>query len=641
MPQTVYQGKASGVVPPVTETNPPEGWIYIGETVQGTSPTGFSYSPDNPLLGYNKAANVSNWGSPDAMDTLDGPPSGSSHRQDTLNDWRSWDFGEPTAICGFVRKSHVNNYATRYRVEYSDNNIDWSTLTSIAVGQDSTSTLYEFTNVSEKHRYWRIVITELGGPLSMDELYYFAFLQSAGTDTDSVFKKVPVWNRVSNNWIQLNADLDKVDYALVNLKHNQVTVDIHDHLNWDYLDYELTVTPEPSGWAGGVGGPLTLPDDTDLYTVTGLTENTVYTFDLRANLRQGGQTGPSIQQITTPVDPIPDAPINLRVVSSTNSSTELAWDDPTGTSATTWRVRWGKSRTAYRQATVSTQSASITGLPEDTKFMYWVAGVNDEINEGPSSNVVKWATGHNAKYRTGSVSRFPISPHEWGSWRPDIGWYDWHQLWYYNRRTFHKHIYQGYWQKDPIWTGSTAGINRPEQESGRYRGIVTYNLGKYRAAMNETYGKDVWQNISVSRTEIRRVHRYSGVGTVNPVYMYWHLTNTNVFDAAAPPPIYYNHRNTTNTADARAAQDSMSAGSTIDYLRLPRSWGNIISRGKNSGGTSMNGIMLYRSDHTNTGAGAAGYGRWAGHGAGSNWSMLLSGSWNFKYISYKAPYAWE
>lgn len=465
---------------------------------------------------------------------------------------------------------------------------------------------------------------------------------------DGAWGKIPVWNRVGNNWIQLNAALDRVDYALVDLKHNRVTLDIHDHLNFDYLDYSLTVTPQPGGWDSDT---ITLPDDIDTYDIKVLQDETTYTVDLRANLRQGGQTGPSIQTITTPKNPIPLAPA-LSYSNLKNTSVRLNWTDPVGSTASSWNVYQALGNgTLALKATVTDRTHLFSALRQDTKYRFVVAGVNDEGFEGPRSNEVRIATGHEAKYRRGSVSRFPMNPWEWGSWRPDIGWYDWHQLWYYNRRVLHDYVYQGYWQKDPIWTGSTVGINRPEQESGRYRGIVTYNMPDFRARMERAYGKDVWRNLNVTRTEVRRVYRHLGVGTINPVHMEWRLTYTNVFDAAAGPPLHYIHRNVHNNADSHNAHDTIRPGQYHDYLRLPRSWGRTLAAGGNSAVGSLNGLAMYRPDHINTGAGAAGYARFSGHGKRdpqrsgdswriSDWRLLISASWNFKYVNYKAPAEW-
>ena len=72
---------------------------------------------------------------------------------------------------------------------------------------------------------------------------------AADTTPPIAWAKVNVYNRAGNNWVLLNADLDKVDYGLVNLSYNKVMLDIHDHLNWDFLDYTLTVTPKPTTWA--------------------------------------------------------------------------------------------------------------------------------------------------------------------------------------------------------------------------------------------------------------------------------------------------------------------------------------------------------------------------------------------------------
>lgn len=446
------------------------------------------------------------------------------------------------------------------------------------------------------------------------------------------WRKITVWNRVGTSWWILNAGPLTVDYNIRDLKYNRFVIDIIDEKNPDYREYTLTVTPKPSSWETST---IDLPDDADNIPVEWLEPNTEYTINLIARLSDGSWSPDSIRTVTTPDNPIPLAPINLSSPSRSNTWIDLSWSSPSGSSAVTYNLYRGTDKvapTVARSGLTREQAKKyrLTGLRENIKYQYWVTGVNAEGLEGPRSNVLRWATGQDAKYRKGSMSREPMKVHEFGSWRNDIGWNDWH---YWPNRVPQDSIFQGFWVND----------NR------RYRGCVTYRQHEFRVAMNSKFGQESWRHLSVSRAEIERLYRMRAPGNYQAQYLLWHLTNVNVFDSSGPPPVYGSHRNDRNDADAVAAHDRITAGGYINSLRIPRAYAKFLVAGQ-WGSTPVNGIMLYRGDGENNGYGTAGYMECAGHlqrdrhineaWRYSDFTLRISGSWDFKYVNYQAPYQW-
>jgi Fibronectin type III domain len=443
--------------------------------------------------------------------------------------------------------------------------------------------------------------------------------------------KAEVWNRVGVSWWLLNADIITVDYLLTGLVYHSVTVDVTDETNPDFGKFWLTVTNLTSG--GTVVDNPNLPDDMNTYVVGGLLPDTTYQVNLRTFLNSDQDwTQNSIQIFTTPANPIPLAPTSLRATWATNSFIDLAWDVPTGSTAVTYNVYVGHSgggQWLYRSG-VQGLGIRVTGLGEDSRYYYNVRGVNATGLEGPASNTLKWATGHERRVRDGGFVREGIKVSEFGSWRPDIGWNDWH---YWSRKVPQDSVFQGFWTND----------NR------RYHGCVTYDAHDFRVRMDQKYGLGVWHNLNVTRAEIARVYRMREPGNINPQYMLWWLTNVNIFDSSGAPPRYVGHRNNRNDDDALAGHDSMKAGTAIDNLRIPRGYANAIILG-NWHGTQVNGICLHRDDGENNGYGTAGYGEWCGHGQidrhineahrYSDWTIYVSASWSFETVSYQGPYQW-
>lgn len=443
--------------------------------------------------------------------------------------------------------------------------------------------------------------------------------------------KVPVWNWVENGWIQLNAAIDAVDYSISHIEFDRALLTIHDHGNFDYLDFELTITGP-----GVSGTPISLADDTRNFWITGLRSNSTYTVNLVVNLLYGGQSNDNEQTFTTPTNPTPKAVTDLSSPARTNKWIDLVWSNPPGTSATQYKVYQGYygGQTKYVKTVVGT-STRIANLREDRKYRYFVRGVTPNGKEGPLSNELKWATGHNEIRRQGTDNNLLFAPQEWGSYRQDIQW-RWARPWGVEARN--PHIYQGYWPGNNWRGASNPTQNIAAGNTRRYHGVITYNDDQMRRALDRKHGAGVGDAISINSLRIVRVYRHRTPGHVAPQSMNWHLTRSNPFSSSAVPPIYGNHWGW-----------KMGAGTYRTAYPLPAAWGKALIRGK-SGSTNVNGLALFRGDNSTNGYGAAGYGAWSGHRlldpnySGSwrysDFRLLMKGSWNVVVRAYKGPYRW-
>jgi hypothetical protein len=458
------------------------------------------------------------------------------------------------------------------------------------------------------------------------------------SEYDSGWPKAPVWNWVEGLWIQLNADIDVVDYSISHFQYDtgptpgyRALLTIFDHLNFDYLDYTLTVTGP-----GVSGTPITLADNTQTTWLKGLAANSTYTVNLVANLLSGGQTPDSIQTFTTPENPQPLAVIDLRWTARTNSWIDLDWSNPSGTSAVKYEVYRGiKGKSAQRVKTVTGTSTRVTGLSEDTYYWYYVRGVNNTGLQGPASNHVRVATGHGEIRRRGDDPNILWWPYENGSYRNDIQW-RWSRPWGIEPRN--PHVYQGYWPGNNWYGGSDPRSNLYAGDTRRYWGVITYSSSAIRSALDRKHGAGVGSRISIKSMKFVKIYRHRNTGYYDPVDMWWHLTNSNPFNWGRPP-VY-----------ASWEGDNMKAGEYRTNYALPASWGTHLVRGKINGGTTVNGLVLYRSDDRNNSYGAGGYSSYSGHNLRdpsysgewrkSDLRLRMSGDWNFVVRSYKGPFSW-
>lgn len=449
------------------------------------------------------------------------------------------------------------------------------------------------------------------------------------------WRKAPVLNWLGGIWVQLNADIGPVDFALRNIAYDRVMIEIFDSQNYDHVgNYQVWLK---TGAGAFIRRPdLDIPDNTSTGWITGLTANTTYSVLIKTNLLSGGQTPDSIKAFTTPANPTPFAVTNLRSTGQTNAFIDLVWTSPGGTSATSYRIYFGR-RGEGPAGIVNVGAATsgrIAGLQENTAYWYFVRGVNASGLEGPNSNRLQWATGWGEIRRAGSDANIVWKPREWGSYRPDIEW-AWERE--NGRLPKNPHLYQGYWPGNNWHGASNPSSNPAAGKQRRYWGAVVYTPSAIRDQLDAKHGAGVGDSIEISKLAFRRMYRHTNPGNVAAQDMKWHMTNANPFNSGQPP-----------TYDSFNGQD-MKAGEKINYYKLDKAWGTKLVRGKD-GGTTVNGLVLHRSDDVTNGYGAAGYGRWSGHllkdpntsGSDrySDLSLMMEGSWNVLVRAYRGPYQW-
>jgi hypothetical protein len=428
------------------------------------------------------------------------------------------------------------------------------------------------------------------------------------TNTPAGMVVAPVWDEEVNDWIRLNSDTYIVDFYVHDVDYNQAVLKwAHDH---DFVTIHITLDG-PKGEK-----TFTTPGSNTQFTLTGLTAETNYTVNVYAKLSWDSWTRPNVQDFRTPRTPIPAAPGALRYNSRTNKGIALRWNSvPLGAQYEVYQaVGSGSLR---RVKTVSGTDVHLS-LKEDTKYRFGVRAKSADGFVGPMSNVLKSATGHDTVRRRGTVKRLLLPPKAWGSWRPDIKW-----KWWANQRENNLAVYQGYWNRT----------------NTRYTGIIEYDSAALRRTIDTRLGADVAKHLVVTEASIRRLYRQREPGNVHSQEMVWHLTNSAVRGSLSGPSYF-----------GSFGGRRIRAGTGIDFFALPASWGRAIISGK-SGSSSVRGLVLHRSDHSNNGYGHAGYMKLSGHkqpdyhlGGGGNrmsdLSLVISGKWDFTVKSYKAPYNW-
>jgi hypothetical protein len=493
-------------------------------------------------------------------------------------------------------------------------------------------------------------------PVGWDYIGEWVTSNASDTTVPVVWSKVPVMNWVNNAWVQLNEDPSDavVDYTVTNIDWDSADVDVFDYQKFTNIVLRL--------YNMATGSPVlaqtyNLPAGQRKHTFAGLTENTPYRTNVTGTRMYGdGQSNNNYKDFRTTINPKPKTPYNLRVTGHTNSQIDLAWDNPAGSTSQSFLVyrlnEAGQVLDAPHLVPGSLRTTRFTGLAQDTKYQYYVVARNSSGTQSEKSNTVRWATGHEVSQRSGSLSREPLHPASWGSWNGLRGWHPVGNSTLANDNDLDK-IRQGYWQKDPILTGTTNKVV-PSEANGRYWGCVTYNIVDF---INRV-GGDVANALQVSEARIGRIYRYRYHGAHYPPdtqaysWMVWHLTNTSPWNAASgQPPVYDAHRNSDN------GYDQINSGYYHDNLILPARFGKALTTGW-LGGTQVNGICLYRYENLNSGSGTDGYMALAGHGKRefldswlreapwsrtegySNWTIYISGTYTVVSRSYLAPYAW-
>ena len=151
------------------------------------------------------------------------------------------------------------------------------------------------------------------------------------------------------------------------------------------LGYEMTYYIDPDG----ANNPRTLQLGSGVmsYTLTGLVDDTKYLIGLAAVNSVGTGLGAVTTATTGSTVTAPDRPRNLRVDANDDGSLTVKWTVPEsvgGAPVTRYRVSYGNSSTAYRNAYVNATGGNddihfdhtITGLDEGTSYSIHVYAIN-------------------------------------------------------------------------------------------------------------------------------------------------------------------------------------------------------------------------------------------------------------------------
>ena len=138
-------------------------------------------------------------------------------------------------------------------------------------------------------------------------------------------------------------------------------------------------------WENAAGSGAT----TTSHDVTGLTNGTAYTFQIRAVSANGAGTV-SAEVTTTPFG-VPFAPTGLAATTAPNQVT-LSWSDPSDTTVTRYEYRQRAGTGASSDWTnvqgsgASTTSFTVTGLENGITYTFWLRAVSESGN-GPEARV--------------------------------------------------------------------------------------------------------------------------------------------------------------------------------------------------------------------------------------------------------------
>ncbi|WP_446830451.1 fibronectin type III domain-containing protein [Candidatus Foliamicus sp.] len=125
------------------------------------------------------------------------------------------------------------------------------------------------------------------------------------------------------------------------------------------------------------------------YEVGGLTNGTLYTFVVEVENRAGSS---QVAQDARPALAVPAAPTGLTATAG-NTTVTLTWDDPSDTSITKYRLRYGAGSTVPASATWGDISGSddqttthmVTGLTNGTQYAFEIRAVNAGGNSDASA----------------------------------------------------------------------------------------------------------------------------------------------------------------------------------------------------------------------------------------------------------------
>ena len=177
-----------------------------------------------------------------------------------------------------------------------------------------------------------------------------------------------------------------------------------DHFGWSVAVYGSTAVVGAYGDGSNKGAAhiMGIPSWTDIsdsaageanatsYAVTGLTNDVMYTLQLRAVNVSGHSPASDTLNVTPKA--VPHAPANLSATPG-NGHVALSWDDPDDTTITGYQYQQAEGEGEFGDwadisgSMATTTSQTVTGLTNGTRYTFAVRAVNDSLGNGAASTV--------------------------------------------------------------------------------------------------------------------------------------------------------------------------------------------------------------------------------------------------------------
>ena len=174
----------------------------------------------------------------------------------------------------------------------------------------------------------------------------------------------------------------------------QVTLSWDDPNDDTIVNYEYRIDPDPVAGTSGWTLWQNFTSSTNSHTVTGLTNGTIYSFQVRAG--NSGGVGPESDTVeATPSGP-PAAPGDLRAT-PLNVSVRLHWNDPNDSNIDRYQVRYKSDGDFNSWAEIPNSGATtteytVTSLSNSIEYTFEVRAIDSDRADGDQAGLASSAT---------------------------------------------------------------------------------------------------------------------------------------------------------------------------------------------------------------------------------------------------------